>query len=147
MMKHYCNLWSSCRTPFVLAYTSPPGLTTSRVCLRSLLVHWLSHLAVGSCSVWTHMRTALRTQRLETPSLLHRSATISSQWRTNPVSLLLGTWCWRWHTTDQWAAPGWCGEPGHRWTQILSWRQAGWRDLWGAEGWWTTGRCCQYGHY
>ena len=54
----YCIFYVFDRTLFVLAWTPPPGLTTSHVCLQSLLVHWLSHLAVGSSSVWTHMRTA-----------------------------------------------------------------------------------------
>ena len=96
MMKSCCRLGNSRRMPFVLACTSPPGLTTSRGCLRSLLVHWRSHLAVGSGSVWTHMRTAPGTPGSETPWLPHRSATTSSQWWGCLAHLLLGTWCWRW---------------------------------------------------
>ena len=89
----YCTVYVFGRTPFVLACTPPPGLTTSRVCLQSLLVHWQSHLSVGSGSVWTHMRTVPGTPGSETPSLPHRSTTTSSQWCINLAHLLLGTWC------------------------------------------------------
>ena len=91
MMEHYCKLESFCKMLFVLECTPPPGLTTSRVCFLSLLAHWLSHLAVGSGSVWTHMRIAPETQGLETPSLPHRSATTSFQWWGCLAHLLLGT--------------------------------------------------------
>ena len=106
MVRWSCIHWNFGRRLFVLACTPPPGLATSRVCLRSLLVYWLSRLAVGSGSVWTHMRTAPGTPGSGSPLLPHRSATTSSQWWGYLAHLLLGTWCWRWHTTDQWAAPG-----------------------------------------
>ena len=98
----YCIFYVFDRILFVLAWTPPPGLTISHVCLQSLLVHWLSHLAVGSGSVWTHMRTAPGTPGSETPSLPHRSAMNTFQWWGCLAHLLLGTWCWRLHTTASW---------------------------------------------
>ena len=103
----YCIFYVFDRTLFVLAWTPPPGLATSHVCLQSLLVYWLSHLAVGSGSVWTHMRTAPGTPGSETPSLPHRSAMNTFQWWGCLAHLLLGTWFWRLHTTaslcDTWS--------------------------------------------
>ena len=58
MVRWSCVHWCFGRRLFVLACTPPPGLTTSHACLRSLLVYWLSHLAVGSGSVWTRIRRA-----------------------------------------------------------------------------------------
>ena len=131
----------------VLACTPSLVQTTSRECLQSFLAHWRSRLAVGSGSVWTHMRTVPETPGSEILSLLRRSAMTTSQWWGYLAHLLLDTWCWKWHTTDQWEGLGLCGEPGHRWTQILSWKQAGRRDHWWAGEWWTTGRCCQLGYW
>ena len=108
---HYLVMeWCMClwfdKTLFVLACTPPPGLTTSHECPQSFPAHWLSHLAVGNGNVWTHMRTAPVTPKSETPSLLRRSARTSSQWWDYLECQILGIWCWKWHTTDQWAVPG-----------------------------------------
>ena len=79
------------KTLFFPACTPPPGPSTSRESPQSFLAHSLSHLAVGSGSVWTHMRTVPRTPGVETPSLPHRSAMTSSQRYKNLAHLLLGT--------------------------------------------------------
>ena len=47
------------KTLFTLAFTPPPGLTTSHDCPQAFPAHCLSHLAVGNGNVWiTHARTA-----------------------------------------------------------------------------------------
>ena len=99
------------RTLFVLAHTPPPGSFASCKSLWSFPAHRLSHLAVCSSSVshghtWELGTRDTRIRNPFTPSQI--IATASFQWHKNPAHLLLGTWYWRWHTTDQWAAPVWC---------------------------------------
>ena len=133
-VEQYCTLWRCDKTFFVLAYTPPPGLTTCHECPRSSPAHWLSRLSVGSGSAWTHTRTAPETPESETPSLPHRSARTSSQWwdclECRQLSIWC-LWCWRWHTTDQWAAPG------------VAWAQIPNTDQWGACPWVVRGAWAQ----